>query len=300
VTSLVESKVGGFPPRWYLHPYNRAGLYRLVTALGWLPRRLRLSLARGVGRLAPALMPAERAAVGRALGRFTGATGERLDTLTARVFADFAMCFTDLVSTNRLPPAKLASYLARAEGGAELSARVGGFLSLTAHVGNWDLAGRLLAGRTVRPTHVLVAPEEAGDLERWLRRDGDGVRFVTRSRPTVSLELLAALRRGDVVAMQGDRALGTRGDVLLPFFGAPAPFPLGPFLLAAGAGVPIVPAFCVLDADHRYVVKMSEPLTVRRGAEEDAARRWVAVLEAVVARYPTQWFNFFDIWAPFA
>jgi len=109
-------------------------------------------------------------------------------------------------------------------------------------VGNWELAGRLLAGRTARTTHVVVAEEAALGLAPWVRRDGDGVRFVTRSRPTISLGLLSALRRREVVAVQGDRALGTRGDVLISFFGRPAPFPLGPFVLARAGGVPLVPA----------------------------------------------------------
>jgi hypothetical protein len=29
-------------PRWHAHRYNRAELYRLTAALGWLPRRARL------------------------------------------------------------------------------------------------------------------------------------------------------------------------------------------------------------------------------------------------------------------
>jgi predicted LPLAT superfamily acyltransferase len=44
---------------------------------------------------------------------------------------------------------------------------------------------------------------------------------------------------------------------------------------------------------------VGEPLSVARDGEEDAARAWVAVLEAVVREHPTQWFNFFDIWNPF-
>jgi lauroyl/myristoyl acyltransferase len=166
-------------------------------------------------------------------------------------------------------------------------------------VGNGERAGRLLAGRSARPTHVVVAPDEARELERWVRRDGEGVRFVSRSRPTVSLELLAALRRGEVVGVQGDRALGTKGDIEVPFFGRPARFPLGPFLLSSGVGVPLLPAFCLLDEQYRYVVKIAEPFIAVRGEEEAAARTWVAALEAIVREYPTQWFNFFDIWEPF-
>ena len=284
--------------RWHAHGYNRPVLYRLAARLGWLPRRARLLLARRVGRLAVRLMPAERAVVRETVARVTGAVGsERLDALTVGTFADFAMCFSDLISTNRRPVARLASVIGGVEGADRVQPDAG-LISLTAHVGNWELAGRLLAGQTARTTHVVVAEEEARELERWVRRNGDGVRFVTRSRPTMSLELVAALRRGDVVAAQGDRALGTRGDTLVPFFGRPAPFPLGPFLLARAVGVPVVPAFCVLGEDYRYTVRVTEPFVVGRGDEEEAARAWVAILEGVVRDHPTQWFNFFDIWNP--
>jgi len=232
------------------------------------------------------------------MAELTGATGSRLEALTRRVFTDFAMCFSDLVSTNRQPAALLTAHVSQRDGVERLAGLTGGLVSLTAHVGNWELAGRLLAGRSARPVHVVVVPEEARELERWVRRDGDGVRFVSRSRPTVSLELVAALRRGEVVAVQGDRALGSRGDIVVPFFGRPAAFPLGPFLLASGAGVPLVAGFCLLDPRRQYAVKVAEPLTAKRGQEEEAARAWVAILEGVVREYPTQWFNFFDIWQP--
>ena len=296
--SLAPDRPAG-RPRWYSHAYNRADLYRLAAALGWLARPVRLGLARKLGRFALGFMPVERAVIRKTLERVTGATGARLETLTVRTFTDFAMCFSDLVSTNRQPVARLTSRVGRVEG-VEHVARLGaGLISLTAHVGNWELAGRLLAGRTARTTYVVVAEEEVAELETWVRRDGDGVRFIPRSGPTISLKLVAALRRGEVVAVQGDRALGTRGDVLIPFFGWPAPFPLGPFFLASAVGVPLVPAFCLLDSDYRYAVKVAEPLSVSRGGEEDAARAWVAVLEQVVRDCPTQWFNFFDVWDPF-
>jgi lauroyl/myristoyl acyltransferase len=285
-------------PRWHAHAYNRGDLYRLAAGFAWLPRGARLRLARSIGRLAPRFMPAERDVVERTLERVTGATGSRLEALIIGTFADFAMCFSDLMSTNRQPAARLSSHVAHVEGAERVARLDGGFISLTAHVGNWELAGRLLASRAGRPTHVVVAGDEAVDLTPWVRRDGDGVRFVPRSRPTMSLELVAALRRGEVVAVQGDRALGTRGDVLIPFFGALAAFPLGPFLLARAVGVPLVPAFCLLDAGYRYRVTVTEPLSVARGGEEAAAGAWVAALERIVGERPTQWFNFFDVWSP--
>src|SRR5256886_13446492 len=60
-----------------------------------------------------------------------------------------------------------------------------------------------------RPPRSTLFPYTTLFRSRWVRRAGGGVRFVTRSRPTISLNLIAALRRGEVVAVQGDRALGT-------------------------------------------------------------------------------------------
>jgi lauroyl/myristoyl acyltransferase len=284
-------------PRWYGHPYNRANFYRLAEAMSVIPRSFRLAVARGLGRLASRFLPAERAAVRKTLEAITGASGTRLDALSVGVFRDFAMCFSDLVSTNRQPAEQLDRCVGAVSGAEHLESASGGVVSVTAHVGNWELAGRLLASRSARRTHVVVAPEDS-ELERWVRRDGDGMRFVPRLRPAIGLELLAALRRGEVVAIQGDRALGTRGDVSIPFFGRPARFPLGPFLLARAGGAPIVPAFCVLDPGYRYTVQVAKPILVERGEEEAAARAWVGLLEDVVRDHPTQWFNFFDVWAP--
>ena len=284
-------------PRWYSHSYNRAAFYRIAEALGVVPRAARLALARGLGRLAPRVLPRESRAVRRSLEVITGASGARLGRLATSVFANFAMCFSDLVSTNRRSADRLLDCVDSVSGAEQLDGLSGGIVSVTAHVGNWELAGRLLATRSARRTHVVVAPD-APELGRWVRRDADGVRFVARRTPAVGIELLAALRRAEVVAVQGDRALGTRGDVAIPFFGRPAPFPLGPFLLARAARAPIVPAFCVLEAGHRYRVHVAKPILVERGDEAAAAGAWVAALEDVVRDYPTQWFNFFDVWSP--
>jgi lauroyl/myristoyl acyltransferase len=296
LTSVLDSRGS----HWYSHAYNRAGLYRLAEGLGLLPRRLRLAVARRLGRLAAGRLPRERAAARRNLEVMTGESGARLDDLTVRVFQDFAMCFSDLVSTNRRSTSELEAYVNHVSGTDQLAGLSGGVISVTAHIGNWEMAGRLLAARSTRPTHVVVTADEAPELQRWVRRDGDGVRFVPRAHPSVGIALLAALRRGEVVALQGDRAIGTRGDVLIPFFGRPASFPIGPFVLASAARVPVVPAFCVLDGGYCYTMRVAPPITVDRGDEEAAARAWVNLLERVVGESPTQWFNFFDIWRPVA
>src|SRR5262245_31455992 len=288
-------------PRWYAHGFNRAGVYRVATLMASaLPRAARVRVAAGVAGFASRRFPAERGVVRRNLARILpGVPARELDALVAAVFRNFAVCFTDLITANRR--ADVATLVADIDGMTELmnAARVGrGLVVLTAHLGNWELAGRMLARYGARPTHVVVAAEADPAVERFLRGGEAPVRFVTRHAPTTSLTLLAALRRGEIVALQGDRALGTRGDVAHPFFGAPALFPMGPFMLARAARAPVVPAFCLLDDDRRYRIVVGTPTVVKAGGEAAALGRWVGTLETMVRRHPTQWFNFYDVWSP--
>ena len=227
-----------------------------------------------------------------------GACARERETLVRAVFGHFAMCFADLLSTNRTEP-RPARLLAAVEGGEHLDRAAAdgrGVILMTAHLGNWELAGRLLALGEGTPTLVVVAAEPDADVGRFLRGGPAPVRFVTLGRATAGVSLLGALRRGELVALQGDRALGTRGDVRVPFFGAPASFPIGPFVLARAAGAPLVPAFCVLAPDRRYRITLGAPIRVGADGERRALAAWVAVLEAAVRRHPEQWFNFYDVW----
>ena len=83
---------------------------------------------------------------------------------------------------------------------------------------------------------LLDAWKGVGGAELWIvgmprmplgplrSRATPSVRFVTRSRPTISLELVAALRRGEVVALQGDRARPrVVKHIPLPRSGTPSP-----------------------------------------------------------------------------
>jgi KDO2-lipid IV(A) lauroyltransferase len=289
------------PPGWYSHGLNRLVYYRLAqAAASALPRPARLALARGLGRLLSRAMPAERRAVRSNLARvLPGASPRELDARVAETFANFGAFFADLLTLNRRPD--LAAYVASAEGEHHLDAALGagrGVVLLTAHLGNWEFAGRLLSSRGRRTAHVVLSAEQDQALERYLRLDSPQLRFVTRRHATSTLGLLAALRRAELVAMQADRPTGGRGDAIVPFFGEPAAFPIGPFVLARASGAAVVPAFCAMAPGGRYRLEIDAPIWVKPGEEASALATTVAALERVIRAYPTQWFNFFDAWSP--
>jgi KDO2-lipid IV(A) lauroyltransferase len=291
-------------PDYYSHGLNRIAYYRLAAAVaGALPRPARLRVARGLGRLLARAVPAERRAVRANLSRvLAGAPPDRIEVAVAQTFANFGAFFADLLTLNRRPGADPRAYVARADGEHHLDAALAvgrGVVLLTAHLGNWEFAGRLLSTRGGRTAHVVLSAEQDQALEQYLRLDGPQLRFVTRRHATSTLGLLAALRRGELVAMQADRPTGGRGDALAPFFGEPAAFPLGPFVLARAAGAAIIPAFCAMAPGGRYRLEIDPAIWVKPGEEQAALGSVVAALERVIRAYPTQWFNFFDAWSPF-
>jgi len=301
--SDVKPDRGAVPrPRWYSHRLNRLGYYRAAAALaGALPRPARLRVARAMGRAIGRRLGAERAAVRENLRRvLPAAAPAALEAAVNETFADFGACFSDLLTVNREAPERLRRWVGAADGEEALDAALAagrGVILLTAHLGNWELGGRLLVPRLNRTAHVVLSAEQDAALEPYMRADTPNLRFVTRRQATSTLGLLAALRRGEVVAMQGDRPTGERRDTLVPFFGAPVMFPLGPFVLARAAGAPVVPAFCMMAEDTRYRIALEPAIWVKPGEEVEALTTAVRALERAVRRTPTQWFNFFDLWA---
>ena len=201
------------------------------------------------------------------------------------------LAIADLVSTNRREsrPERL---LASLEGDEHLLARPLSEAVASSRSPRTSATGArrtLIASRLRRPTHVVVAaeadpPASSASCAAAIRRYDSSAAAI----PAPMVPLVGALRRGGGRRPAGrSRALGTRGDVMVDFFGAPAAFPLGPFVLARAAGVPLLPAFCPLGRDLRYTVVIAEPMRVAPGEETEALGRWARILETAVRRTPS-------------
>ena len=288
-------------PKWYSHSYDGLQWYYLAAACGLLPRTVRFACAKIVADVFRHRMPQERAAVQRNIRRvLPEASPAIVSQLTQSLFRHFAYYFSDLLSLNRqsLPiQQRSVAHIHNFDRLQPIIESGQGFVAATAHLGNWELAGRLLSpfGKTV---HVVMAPEQRAAIQRFLREDTlpDSLRFVSNDDTGGFVQLLMTLRRGDIVAFQIDRGTGHRSDISVNFFGAPVSFPGGPFILARAAKVPVIPFFCLLRPDRRYDIHIGEPIDVERGHEEAALRQMVGVLEQYIAKAPDQWFNFYDVW----
>jgi predicted LPLAT superfamily acyltransferase len=185
----------------------------------------------------------------------------------------------------------------------ELHLRQGGAIVLTAHMGSYDLGAQLFAEIAGRPLMMVRAPETDPDTRRYEEELHERtvsqalkVDFSTRAS-ALALDLLHALQRGEIIAIQGDRV--TPGLSSLPgtFFGKRMLFPAGPFALAMTARVPVYPLFIVRQGRRRYRLVAGKPFEVHRlhdRAEsfERAMVEWTRELESVVRMAWFQWFAF--------
>jgi predicted LPLAT superfamily acyltransferase len=179
-----------------------------------------------------------------------------------------------------------------------------GLVLLGAHVGGWETAMSFLAKRNVVVNVVMFEGEEE-KVRRLLEKNvrmGKVKLLSVSGSPEDSLAAIAALRRGEVVAMHGDRTLGGR-TVAVPFLGAPATFPLWPYALAAAAKAPLIHTFAARAGIYHYRFKAwpaANPRLERSGSEKEPLRKFaqdfVSHLEEFVRDYPFQWFNFYPFW----
>jgi len=177
-----------------------------------------------------------------------------------------------------------------------------GVLLLTAHLGNWEIGGLMLA-EVRQPIHVVLVPDIFPGVERARRRlhRQSGVVEIRIDRSALpTLSVMRALSDNAIVGMQGDRDFNNTG-VAVPFFGREAFFPRGPLRVAMATGARVLPAFIVRVADGRYRVIVEEPLAIESAGDRDAAlrrnlERYVAILERYVRQYPEQWYCFYPFW----
>ncbi|HZS40243.1 MAG TPA: lysophospholipid acyltransferase family protein [Polyangia bacterium] len=220
-----------------------------------------------------------------------------------RLFVNYAQSITNMYAAHLGQPLPRAEFLGHEYLRPLVAARQGAIM-LTGHMGYWQIAHFLLAGRNWLPPITMAMAEEPNralaEFEEQFRAK---LRIVyTTSSPFASIELAGILRRGEFVGMQLDRYLGG-AHARLPFCGRPAPFPLGPATLARATGCPLVPVFVVSGPDRASCkVIVEPPIEVARTRDREAdareaMERVVEVYQSFVRRYPEQWFNFYDFWS---
>ena len=181
----------------------------------------------------------------------------------------------------------------------------GGLLVLTAHMGSYDVAAAVFADHFGRKVHAVRAPEPSEELQEFRKSElartaGDSLRIAYNTKEgMLGIDLVRALNDGEAVAIQGDRVMFEVSPTECPIDERSlARLPVGPFVLAMTARVPIVPLFVLRTGPMSYRILCRESFECRRTGRDKQADlnraigQWCGVLMSVVRKHWSQWFVF--------
>jgi phosphatidylinositol dimannoside acyltransferase len=182
-----------------------------------------------------------------------------------------------------------------------LAAGKGVILALP-HLGGWEWAGRWLVHQGHGLT-VVVEQIEPPELFDWFAdlRAKLGMNVVALG-PDAGREVLAALKRNDIVCLLCDRDI-PRNGIEVDFFGERTTLPAGPATIAMRTGAPLLPTavyFSGRGNDHLGWVRPPVPLDRSGGSLRDDVTRGTQALaselEVLIRRAPQQWHLFQPNW----
>ena len=171
----------------------------------------------------------------------------------------------------------------------ELEMHPEGFVNLSSHVGNYEIAGYSLKPKSKRFNALVYAGETATVMEnRQKMLSQNNMSMIPVKEDMSHLFLLNnAIDNGEIVSMPADRIFGSQKAVECQFLGEKARFPMGAFALASKKNVPMLAVFVMKESYKTYHAYV-------RGIKN--AQDFADNLEEIVKKYPTQWFNYFDFW----
>ncbi len=296
-------------------PYH---LYRIASLMvRVLPRRASFVLADRVADVLLAAVPAKFDALRDNLRLVLPDVDERgLNSVVRRNVRHLSRSWVDVMAipldphgtTRRLREVDLHHYtdaLARGKGVVVVSMHFGAW---EAGLAAWNGGGGELAllAEQLRPQKLFLAIAGARgalgvkvipiDIEAMLQGDA---RTARRIGAAAMREVFKHLRGGGGVAIAIDRDLSGTGT-RIPFFGKPAPIPLGVVEVAMRSGAAVVPiAILRTRAGAEGLVfpeRTYDPDAPREQEAERIARDILAIFETVIRQNPDQWHVLDPVW----
>jgi len=179
-----------------------------------------------------------------------------------------------------------------------------GLVLLTAHMGNWQSALAHLGNLPV-PVNVLMQYDREAVAKHYFDLNPNKRPFQIIDAEGGfggMVDSLAALNRGEIVTIMGDRYIKGSSTVV-PFLGSKTRLPDSAYMLAASAGAPVAIVFAAQTKSGRYHLKIWDVFYPEYKSRDergqmlvDCAARFSSAMERYLKCYPYQWYNFYNFW----
>jgi predicted LPLAT superfamily acyltransferase len=183
---------------------------------------------------------------------------------------------------------------------AMVAQKKGGLL-LSAHIGNWEIAGHLLK-RLGTDMHIVMYDGEQQQIKDYLESitEKHAARIILIKEDLSHIYAIQeALSKNAFVCMHADRFLEGNKTLHGVLLNRQARFPAGPFLLARSFQVPVSFVFAMKDKtfDYHFYASASKIYSgPKESSMQEMLQDYCVQMEKTIRRYPLQWYNYYDFW----
>ena len=176
-----------------------------------------------------------------------------------------------------------------------------GAIIISAHLGNWELAG-FLSTMLQNPIATVAKPIKGKPrLYRAIEKTRKEVGFIPIDKSGSAGTLVRNLKNGGVIALLVDQRVRRRLRIWSPFFGHQVPTIPSPAVLARLSGSPIIPAFTTRLRPLHHQIVIEKPIFVpRTGNSREVVANYTSRLNLLIEKHirnsPAQWFWPHDRW----
>jgi predicted LPLAT superfamily acyltransferase len=182
-----------------------------------------------------------------------------------------------------------------------------GVLLLGAHIGSFEVLRALAVVRPGVRVRVVMDRQQTPALTELLHALNPAVAAEVidagQDAGAIALAIYDAAREGALIGLLGDRARPREPTRDAVFFGAPAGFPVAPYLIASALELPVVLSFGLYRGGNRYDLyfeNFAESIKIPRNERAallgEWTQRYAARLEYYTRLSPYNWFNLYDFW----
>ena len=175
-----------------------------------------------------------------------------------------------------------------------------GVMAVSCHMGSYEVVSAIWAA-TLSPVSFFAEELEPRALFEWYRdtRARLGISVLTLTVSGIR-KVTQALHENEMVITAIDRDI-TRTGHLMPFFGRPAPIPLGTAAIALKYGTPLLPVCVYRLPDDSYMAEAAPHVVAtstgdRKADEIRITRLLLDHIEGFIRRHPEQWHVPHRIW----
>lgn len=175
----------------------------------------------------------------------------------------------------------------------EAHSRGKGVIIYTAHLGNWEWLGGMVAFLGY-PLTAIVQRQHNKSFDRWINklRRSRGVRVLYTRNKMSQRDAYAALQNSECLYLLGDQYPLRHGWPVI-FFGQPTYAFSGVIRLAQKTGASIVPTFFVREGWRKHRLIFYQPYQIGEDMDQAEQLRILQELtnriETMIRKYPEQW-----------